>query len=118
MNYSLNYGHPSAKYVTGGMLVGTGLLLLWMCILCIRIDFTPIRLTENAAQYSITSGYKTATFALADVESVTLLDICRMKNSTGLMVPKITANFSVISVAAKPDIARCISGLNILRFFR
>ena len=53
MNYSLNYGHPSAKYVTGGMLVGTGLLLLWMCILCIRIDFTPIRLTENAAQYSI-----------------------------------------------------------------
>lgn len=74
MNYSLNYGHPSAKYVTGGMLVGTGLLLLWMCILCIRIDFTPIRLTENAAQYSITSGYKTATFALADVESVTLLD--------------------------------------------
>ena len=24
MNYSLNYGHPSAKYVTGGMLVGTG----------------------------------------------------------------------------------------------
>ena len=26
MNYSLNYGHPSAKYVTGGMLVGTGLL--------------------------------------------------------------------------------------------
>ena len=31
-------------------------------------------LTENAAQYSITSGYKTATFALADVESVTLLD--------------------------------------------
>ena len=56
------------------MLVGTGLLLLWMCILCIRIDFTPIRLTENAAQYSITSGYKTAPFALADVESVTLLD--------------------------------------------
>lgn len=30
--------------------------------------------TENAAQYSITSGYKTATFALADVKSVTLLD--------------------------------------------
>lgn len=118
MNYSLNYGHPSAKYVTGGMLVGTGLLLLWMCILCIRIDFTPIRLTENAAQYSITSGYKTATFALADVESVTLLDNLPDENSTGLMVPKITANFSVISVAAKPDIARCISGLNILRFFR
>ena len=74
MNYSLNYGHPSAKYVTGGMLVGTGLLLLWMCIVCIRIDFTPIRLTENAAKYSITSGYKTATFDLSDVESVTLLD--------------------------------------------
>lgn len=118
MNYSLNYGHPSAKYITGGMLVGTGLLLLWMCILCIRIDFTPIRLTENAAQYSITSGYKTATFALADVESVTLLDNLPDENSTGLMAPKITANFSVISVAAKPDIARCISGLNILRFFR
>lgn len=74
MNYSLNYGHPSAKYLTGGMIVGTGLLLLWMCIVCIRIDFTPIRLTENASQYSITSGYKTASFDLADVESVTLLD--------------------------------------------
>ena len=41
---------------------------------CVSSVSGSIRLTENAAQYSITSGYKTATFALADVESVTLLD--------------------------------------------
>ena len=45
-----------------------------MCLLFLKMDFTPIRLTITGENVSITSGYTDADFQLRDIEEIHLLD--------------------------------------------
>ncbi len=74
MNYTFNLGRPLGKVLTYGICLTVGALFLWMCLLFLRMDFTPIRLTITGENVSITSGYTGADFQLRDIEEIHLLD--------------------------------------------
>ena len=74
MNYSFNLGRPLGKMLTYGTCLAVGALFLWMCLLFLKMDFTPIRLTITGENVSITSGYTGADFQISDIEEIHLLD--------------------------------------------
>lgn len=74
MNYTFNFGRPIGKVLTYGICLAVGALFLWMCLLFLKMDFTPIRLTITGENVSITSGYTDADFQLRDIEEIHLLD--------------------------------------------
>lgn len=74
MNYTFNLGRPIGKVLTYGICLAVGALFLWMCLLFLKMDFTPIRLTITGENVSITSGYTDADFQLRDIEEIHLLD--------------------------------------------
>ena len=45
----------------GGICIVVVVLLFWMCIVFLRMDFTPIRLVADGAEVRITSGYTNTT---------------------------------------------------------
>lgn len=74
MNYTFNLGRPIGKVLTYGICLAVGALFLWMFLLFLKMDFTPIRLTITGENVSITSGYTDADFQLRDIEEIHLLD--------------------------------------------
>lgn len=54
-NYSLNYGRSKSKWFLGITLAICLALLLWMCSVFLKMDFTPIELAQTGNQFTITS---------------------------------------------------------------
>ena len=74
MNYTTNFGKPAGRYMFGGICIVVVVLLLWMCIVFLRMDFTPIRLAADGAEVRITSGYTNTTMKENEIQSVKLLE--------------------------------------------
>mgnify|MGYP007102606519 FL=1 len=49
-------------------------LLIWMCVIFLRMDFTPIRMVREDEEIRITSGYTNTFFETDDMQSVALLE--------------------------------------------
>ena len=73
MNYTTNVGKPAGRYMFGGICIVVVVLLFWMCIVFLRMDFTPIRLVADGAEVRITSGYTNTTMKKKEIRSVKLL---------------------------------------------
>ena len=58
----------------GGICIVVIVLLFWMCIVFLRMDFTPIRLVADGAEVRITSGYTNTTMKKNEIRSVKLLE--------------------------------------------
>ena len=74
MNYTTNVGKPAGRYMFGGICIVVVVLLFWMCIVFLRMDFTPIRLVADGAEVRITSGYTNTTMKKKEIRSVKLLE--------------------------------------------
>ena len=74
MNYTTNVGKPAGRYMFGGICIVVVVLLFWMCIVFLRMDFTPIRLVADGAEVRITSGYTNTTMKKNEIRSVKLLE--------------------------------------------
>ena len=74
MNYTTNFGKPAGRYMFGGICIVVVVLLFWMCIVFLRMDFTPIRLVADGAEVRITSGYTNTTMKINEIRSVKLLE--------------------------------------------
>ena len=74
MNYTTNLGKPAGRYLYGGIAIVAAALLIWMCILFLRMDFTPIRLVTDEAEVRITSGYTDTTIEETEIQSVKMLE--------------------------------------------
>lgn len=73
MNYTTNLGRPAGRYLVGGVLAGTVIVLVWMCIMMLRMDFTPVHLEDTGNSFQITSGYTNTEIKKDDIKSVRLL---------------------------------------------
>lgn len=58
----------------GGICIVVVVLLFWMCIVFLRMDFTPIRLIADGTEVRITSGYTNTTMKKKEIRSVKLLE--------------------------------------------
>ena len=47
-NYSLNIGRKGGKIFLAVITIGTLSLFIWMCVMFVRMDFTPVRLKIDA----------------------------------------------------------------------
>lgn len=74
MNYTTNVGKPAGRYMFGGICIVVVVLLFWMCIVFLRMDFTPIRLVADGTDVRITSGYTNTTMKKKEIRSVKLLE--------------------------------------------
>lgn len=74
MNYTTNFGKPAGRYMFGGICVVVAVLLFWMCVVFLRMDFTPIRLAADGNEVRITSGYTNTTMKDKEIQSVKLLE--------------------------------------------
>lgn len=74
MNYTTNLGRPVGRYMYGGIAIVTVALLIWMCIVFLRMDFTPIRLVTDGTEVRITSGYTNTTMEEKEIQSVKMLE--------------------------------------------
>lgn len=74
MNYTTNLGKPLGRYMYGGIVIVVVILLIWMCIVFLRMDFTPIRLAVDGTEVRITSGYTNTTMKENEIQSVKLLE--------------------------------------------
>ena len=74
MNYTTNLGKPVGVYMTAGVLVGTVILLIWVCIMMLRMDFIPVHLADAGDRFEITSGYTDTEIKKSDLQSVQLLE--------------------------------------------
>ena len=74
MNYTTNLGRPAGRYLVGGICAGVLVLLIWMCVIFLRMDFTPIRMVREDEEIRITSGYTNTFFETDDMQSVALLE--------------------------------------------
>ena len=74
MNYTTNVGKPAGRYMFGGTCIVVVVLLFWMCIVFLRMDFTPIRLVADGTDVRITSGYTNTTMKKKEIRSVKLLE--------------------------------------------
>lgn len=74
MNYTTNLGKPIGVYMTVGVLVGTVILLIWVCIMMLRLDFIPVHLADAGDRFEITSGYTDTEVRKSDIQSVHLLE--------------------------------------------
>lgn len=73
MNYTTNMGKPVGVYMTIGLLTGTVILLVWVCVMMLRMDFIPIHLVEDGDGFQITSGYTDTEIRKSEIRSVRLL---------------------------------------------
>ena len=108
MNYTFNLGRPIGKVLTYGICLAVGALFLWMFLLFLKMDFTPIRLTITGENVSITSGYTDADFQLRDIEEIHLLDQLPAESFTKTNAPRITVCYLVSSGEAKRETAGCM----------
>lgn len=60
--------------MTAGVLVGTVILLIWVCIMMLRMDFIPVHLADAGDRFEITSGYTDTEIKKSDLQSVQLLE--------------------------------------------
>ena len=74
MNYTTNFGKPAGRYMFGGICIAVVVLLFWMCIVFLRMDFTPICLVADGTEVRITSGYTNTTMEKKEIRSVKLLE--------------------------------------------
>lgn len=73
MNYTTNLGRPVGRCMVGGVLAGTMILLVWVCIMMLRMDFVPVYLADSGSSFKITSGYTNTEIKKEDIKSVKLL---------------------------------------------
>lgn len=74
MNYTTNMGKPAGRYLTAGGLVGMVILLIWFCIMMLRMDFIPVHLADAGDYFEITSGYTDTEIKKSELQSVQLLE--------------------------------------------
>lgn len=73
-NYSLNIGRKGGKIFLAVITIGTLSLFIWMCVMFVRMDFTPVRLKIDAEHVKITSGYTGAEFDKDEIEEIKLIE--------------------------------------------
>lgn len=73
MNYTTNLGRPAGRYMVGGVLIGTVIALVWLCIMMVRMDFVPVHLADAGDRFEITSGYTDTEIKKEEITSVKLL---------------------------------------------
>ena len=73
MNYTTNLGRPVGRCMVGGVLAGTVILLVWVCIMMLRMDFVPVHLADSGSCFKITSGYTNTEIKKENIKSVKLL---------------------------------------------
>ena len=73
MNYTMNLGRRAGRRLTGSALAGTVIVLVWVCIMMLRMDFVPVHLEDTGDRFQITSGYTNTEIKKDDIKSVKLL---------------------------------------------
>lgn len=73
-NYSLNIGRKGGKIFLAVITIGTLSLFIWMCVMFVRMDFTPVCLKIDAEHVKITSGYTGAEFDKDEIEEIKLIE--------------------------------------------
>ena len=59
--------------MVGGVLIGTVIALVWLCIMMVRMDFVPVHLADTGDRFEITSGYTDTEIKKEEITSVKLL---------------------------------------------
>lgn len=74
MNITINMGRRSGRILTAAALGGTAVLLVWVCVLLVRIEFTPIdlRVHKDTGAVQIISGDYAVSF---DADEITELSV-------------------------------------------
>lgn len=72
-NMTLNYGKSSAWVLTLGFLGGTFLLLLWLSVVLLRLDFVPARY-QVAENFQIIAPSYSKDIEFSEIKSLRLLD--------------------------------------------
>ena len=74
INYSSNMARPAARIFTAAVLAAIAALLIWMCVMFVKIDFTPTVVTISDQNVEITSSLWDTEFERSDIRSVELVD--------------------------------------------
>ncbi|HIU75983.1 MAG TPA: hypothetical protein IAC62_08890 [Candidatus Pelethocola excrementipullorum] len=70
INFTFNMAKTSAKIMTGIALIGTVLLLVWMCAIFVKMDFTKMGIEKNGNQVEILAGSYEYTFSMKEIEDI------------------------------------------------
>lgn len=73
-NFSLNMAKTSAKVLTGILVTGTVLLLVWICVLLFKMDFTRIDMRVNQKQVTITAGAYDYSFSPEEIQEIKVVN--------------------------------------------
>lgn len=76
MNITVNMGRRSGRILTAAVLGGTAALLVWLCALLVRIEFTPIDLQvqEDTGVVQIVSGDYAVSFDADEITELSVVD--------------------------------------------
>lgn len=70
VNFTFNMAKTSAKIMMGIALIGTVLLLIWMCGIFVEMDFTKMGIEKNGNQVEILAGSYEYTFSVKEIEDI------------------------------------------------
>lgn len=73
MNMTLNMAKPFARILSIGIGIGTAVLLLWVSVVMLRLDFVPVTYRVTDKLEIIAPSYS-KTIAFEEIQSVTLLE--------------------------------------------
>lgn len=73
-NFSLNMAKTSAKVLTGILVTGTVLLLIWICALFVKMDFTSIDMRVKQKQVTITAGAYDYSFSPEEIQEIKVVN--------------------------------------------
>lgn len=74
MNMSMNMGRTAGKVITWGTIVGTSILLLFMCVMLLRMDFTKMRLDIRESTVNVIAGSYELSFEKDEIQGLELVD--------------------------------------------
>lgn len=74
VNFSSNMAKPAARIFTAVVVAACAALLIWMCVMFVKIDFTPTELRITDQRVEITSSLWDTTLERDAIENVELID--------------------------------------------
>lgn len=79
-NMAFNMARPVAKLMVYSIYAGTAVLLVWLAVMSLRMDFIPFQMEISGEQVRIQAGDYPLTIETEDIQEVSLLDSLPDKN--------------------------------------